>query len=64
MMLTTHVHLVPCLSVTGAVPPLLLYAFKVWTGTTLRFALLLSQSELSNRWFGQVHMPEWQVALI
>jgi len=48
---------------TGAVPPLPLYAFKAWIGKTSRFAFLLSQTEQSSHWFCQVHMPGWQVRL-
>ena len=34
MKLTTHIHLVPGLRMSGVMPPLPPYAFMVWTGTT------------------------------
>jgi hypothetical protein len=35
MKLTAHLHLVPRLRMSGAIPVLPLYAFMVWTGKTL-----------------------------
>ena len=43
-MLTTHLHLVPRLKVSGAIPVLLLHAFMVCTGTTLLHVLLLTHN--------------------
>jgi len=40
MTLTTHFHLVPTLRMSGTIPLLPLYAFMVWTGTTLLFTKL------------------------
>jgi len=37
--LTTHVHLVPRLRMSGALPLLPIQAFKTWTGQTLPFCL-------------------------
>jgi len=39
MKLTTHLHLVPRLSMSGAVPLLPIYAFIAWTGKILTFCI-------------------------
>jgi len=39
MMLATHLHLVPTLRMSGAIPLLSLYAIMMWAGTTLLFYL-------------------------
>jgi len=38
--LTTHVHLMPRLRTSGALPVLPIQTFKTWTGKTLRFYLV------------------------
>ena len=40
MKLTTHLHLVPILRISGAILLLLLYPFMTWTGTTLCYLYL------------------------
>jgi hypothetical protein len=41
MKVTSHIHLVPNLSVSGATPLLPTYAFMAWTGATLPLPLPL-----------------------
>ena len=41
--LTAHLHLVPRLKMSGAVPLLLIYAFIAWTGKTLPFCINLNE---------------------
>jgi len=45
MKLSAHLHLVQMLRICGAVPPLPLYAFMMWTGTTVT-AILCGMCEL------------------
>ena len=40
--LTTHIHLVPRLRMSGAVPLLPLYAFMAWTGKTLIYLFVMA----------------------
>ena len=42
MMLATYLHLVPRLRMSGAIPPLPVFAFMAWTRTILLFYIHLS----------------------
>jgi hypothetical protein len=41
MKLTTDLHLVPMLRMSGAIPLLPLYAFMTWAGRTLTFTFFI-----------------------
>lgn len=43
MKLTTHVHQVPMLRMSGSIPQLPLYAFMTWTGETLHSRFRISE---------------------
>jgi len=43
MKLTTHLHLLPTIRMSKAVPLLPIYAFMAWTGKTLHFCINLDE---------------------
>lgn len=48
MKLTTHLHLVPRLRISGATLLLPLYAFLAWTGKTLFIYLFISKAQTKS----------------
>jgi len=46
MKLTTHIHLLPRLRMSGAVPLIPIYAFVAWTGKILHFCVNLDELKM------------------
>jgi len=65
MILMNYHHLVPSLRISGYIPLLHLYAFMVWTGTTLlfNFAYTLSVSVTSGHFVPTSNSLSWYTVL-